>query len=152
ERPRPEDARLAEQRIDRDIRSGERGRVRTGGAAARARAPTLQREDRLATGEPSRDARERARVAERLQVQDARPGLVIVLPPLEEVVRRDVRLVADRYERGDSEACRLGPLEQREPESAALGGEADRAGREAARREGRVEADSGRGDAEAVRA
>ena len=152
ERPRPDDARLAEECVDGDVRAGECRRVRTGCAAAGARRPALQREDRLAAREPARDAGERAWVAERLEVEDDHLGLVVVFPPLEQVVRGDVRLVADRHERGDPEAGRLRPLEQREPERAALRGEADLAGREAARREGRVERDGRGGDAEAVRA
>src|SRR5512133_3658585 len=117
---------------------------------AGARSAALEREDRLAAREAARDAGERARIAERLEVEDDELGLVVVLPPLEQIVRRDVRLVADRDERGDPEAARLRALEQRQPERAALGGEADLDGREAARREGRVEVDGRGGDDEAV--
>ena len=141
-----------EERVGRGVRAGERGRVRPRGPAAGARRAALQREDRLAARDPARDARERARVAERLEVEDDELGLVVVLPPLEQVVRRDVRLVADGHEGGDAEAGRLRALEQREAERAALRGEADLARREAARRERRVEVDRRGGDAEAVRA
>ena len=44
----------------------------------------------------------------------------------------DVRLVADRHERGEPEPARLGGLQQREAEGAALGGEADVAARRGA--------------------
>src|SRR4029079_714204 len=114
--------------------------------------PALQRKNRLTAREPPRDPCERARVAEGLEVEDDQLGRVVVLPPLEQVVRGDIGLVADGHERGDAETCRLRPLEQGEPERAALGGEADLAGWEAARCEGRVEPDGRRGDAEAVRA
>ncbi len=152
ERPRADHARLAEERVDGHVRAGEGRGVRACGAAAGAGAPALQRENRLAARDLPRDPRERTRVAEGLEVEDDHLGRVVVLPPLEQVVRRDVRLVADRHERGDAETGRLRPFEQREPERAALRGEADLSGREAARREGRVEVDRGGGDAEAVRA
>ena len=126
--------------------------MRPRGPDAGARRAALQREDRLAARQPARDARERAWVAEGLEVEDDELGLVVVLPPLEQIVGRDVRLVADGHEGGDPQARRLRPLEQREPERAALRGEADLARREAPRREGRVEVNGGRGDAEAVRA
>ena len=67
----------------------------------------------------------RARIAEALQVQrgDGRRG--IVLPVLEQVVRGDVGLVAERHERGKAQAALARLLDDREAEGAALGGEAD---------------------------
>ena len=115
--------------------------------AARAPAPRcagLQREDRLAARDSARDARERARVAERLQVEQHEVGAAVVLPPLEQVVRGDVGLVADRDERREAEPALGRLLEQREAERAALRGEADAARRERARREGGVQADGRR--------
>ena len=76
--------------------------------------------------------------------------VVVVLPPLEQVVGGDVGLVADRHERRQTEAARLGRLQERQPERAALRGEADVAGRRRAGGEGRVQARPGDGDAEAV--
>ena len=105
---------------------------------ARCERPALQREDRLAARDPAGDPCELARVAERLEVEQDDLGRRVVLPPLEQVVRRDVRLVADRDERGETEAARRRRLEQREPERAALRREADVAGRNRVRRERRV--------------
>ena len=95
-------------------------------------------------------AAEAARVAERLDVHQHDLGRLVVLPPLEEVVGGDVGLVADRHERRETEAARLGRLQQGEAEGAALRGEPDVAGRGRAGGEGRVETRPGDGDAEAV--
>ena len=50
--------------------------------------------------------RELARVAERLEVEQHDVRLRVVLPPLEQVVRGDVRLVPDRDEGGEAEPRR----------------------------------------------
>ena len=86
------------------------------------------------------DPRELARVAERLEVEQDDVRLGIVLPVLEQVVRRDVGLVPDRDERRQPEPARVGLLEQRQTERAALGRERDAAGRERASRERGVQA------------
>ena len=152
ERVGADHARLAEDRIDGGVRAGERRRVRAGGLLAGAGAAALHRQHRLLAGESARDARELARVAERLDVEQDEVGVRVVLPPLEQVVRGDVGLVADRDEGREPEPARLGALEQREAECARLRGEPDPARREGARREGRVQADGRGRDAEAVRA
>ena len=105
----------------------------------------------LLPGEPARDSRELARVPERLEVQEDDIGGLVVLPVLEQVVRRDVGLVADRDEAREPEPAPVRLLEQREAERAALGREADAAGGQRAPRERRVQTRAGRGDAEAVR-
>ena len=143
---------LAEHGLDRGRRAGQGGGVRAGGALACARAAALHREDRLLAGDPPRDAPELARVAERLEVEKDEIGVRVVLPVLEQVVRGDVRLVADRDERREAETARRRLLEQREPERSALRGEADVARREVVRREGRVQPRPGGEDPEAVRA
>ena len=51
------------------------------------------------------EAAEVAGVAERLDVHQHELGRVVVLPPLEQVVGGDVGLVADRDERGQTEAA-----------------------------------------------
>ena len=76
--------------------------------------------------------------------------LRIVFPVLEQVVRRDVRLVADGHEGRKPEALLGCALQQREPERAALGGEADLARRKRARSERRVQSNVRDSYAEAV--
>ena len=100
----------------------------------------LEREDRLAPRDSACDPAESPRVPERLDVEQDRLGRGLVLPPLEQVVRRDVGLVPDRDEGRQAEAPRDRGLEEREPERAALRREADVARRRRARREGRIEA------------
>ena len=142
---------LMEQRVDGGVRAGERGGVRACGATARVRRSALQREDRLAPRDTPREPRELARVAERLEVEEHDVGGVVVLPPLQQVVGRDVRLVADRHERRKTEVAAGRRLEQREPERAALRREADVAGRNRLRRERGVQPRGVRRDPEAVR-
>ena len=126
-----------EERLDGRRRAGERGGVRAGGALAGAGAPALHREDRLLARDAARDP---ARTCAGSRTTRGRAGSSsvcgVVLPVLEQVVRRDVGLVADRDERREPEAARGGLLEEREPERAALRREADVAGGErcAARR------------------
>ena len=76
---------------------------------------------------------------------------VVVLPPLQQVVGRDVRLVADRHERRKAEVAAGRRLEQRKPERAALRREADVAGRNRFRRERCVQPRRVRRDPETVR-
>ena len=117
---------------------------------ARSCRSRLERDDRLATGHTPGDPSELARVAERLEVEQDHIRLVVVLPPLEQVVRRDVRLVADRDEGRKAKLALRRLLEQREAEGPALRREADRPLRERVGRKRCVQADFGRGDAEAV--
>ena len=80
-----------------------------------------------------------------------RSVLGVVLPPLEQIVGRDVRLVSDRDEGRDADASRLCPFEQRQPECPGLRGEADAPGGECPRGERRVHRHGRRRDAQAVR-
>ena len=141
ERAQPQHAGLPEERVDRRVGAGERGRVRAGGARAGATRSAPHRKDRLRARDPAGDAGELARVPERLQVEEDQIGRVVLLPVLEQVVRRDVGLVPDREEARQAEPARVGLLEQRETERAALRRERDAARREAAAREGRVQPD-----------
>ena len=150
ERSRSDHARLPEQRIRGSVRAGERSRVGARGMRAGSGRSRLERDDRLATGHTPGDPSELARVAERLEVEQDHVRLVVVLPPLQQVVRRDVRLVADRDEGRKAKLALRRLLEQREPEGPALRREADRPLRERVGRKGCVQADFGRGDAQAV--
>ena len=150
ERSCAQDAGLVEERVDGGVGARERRGVRARSARACRGRTGLQSEDRLAPGDPARDSGKRARVAERLEVEQDEVGCLVVLPPLEQVVRGDVGLVADRDEGGEAECALRGLLEQRQTERAALGREADPAGRERAWGEGGVQSAARDGDAEAV--
>ena len=89
-----------EERVDAGLGARKRSRVRAGGALAGRRGTALQREDRLAPRDPPGKPAEAARIAERLDVEEHDLGRLVLLPPLEQVVRGDVRLVPDRDERG----------------------------------------------------
>ena len=98
------------------------------------------------------DAPELARVAERLQIEEDEVGLLVVLPALEQVVRGDVGLVADRDERREAE------VRARRPSRAARGRGRRSATRSAIRPGGSARGAKvafrpigGDGDAEAVR-
>ena len=109
---------LAEDGVDRGVGAGECGGVGAGGLLAGAGAAALHREHWLLPCETPRDARELARVAERLEIHQDEVGARVVLPPLEEVVRGDIGLVADRHEGGEPEPARLGALEEGKAERA----------------------------------
>ena len=100
--------------------------------------------------DPARDPREPAWIAERLEVEQDELRLGVFLPVLEEVVGRDVGLVADRDERRKPEVALGRLLQQRETKGAALRGEPDRPRRQGPRAERRVQAGCCDGDAEAV--
>ena len=151
ERGGADHAGLVEERVDSGLGARQRRCVRTGRLLPGRSRPALQREDRLRAGNAPGEAAEAARIAEGLDVHQHHIRAVVVLPPLEQVVRRDVGLVADRDEPRQAEAARLGRLEEREAERAALGGEADVAGRSRAGGEGGVQTRPGYRDAEAVR-
>src|SRR5215216_4459276 len=89
----------------------------------------LHRQDGLAPRDPAGDAAELAWVAERLEVEQHEVRPLLLFPPLEQVVRRHVGLVADRDEAREAEAAGDRLFQERQPERAALRGEADRARR-----------------------
>ena len=97
------------------------------------RTSALDRDHRLGRGHAPRHRPEPARVAERLQVEQDRAGAGVALPVLQEVVARQVGLVAHRHERGEADAALGGEVERGDPERAALRREGDaprlRAGR-----------------------
>ena len=136
---RAQHAGFAEERVDDGVGAGQGGGVRGRGARTGAARAAAHREDRLRARHPARNPCELARVAERLEVEQDDVRLGIVLPVLEQVVRRDVRLVADRHERRQAEPPRVGLLEQRQAERAALRRERGAAGREGAPCERRVQ-------------
>ena len=90
---------LVEEGLDCGLGSRERRGVGSGGAGTGPRSPSLHREDRLLARDAPGELRELAWVPERLQVESDDCRRRIVLPVLEEVVRRDVGLVPDRDER-----------------------------------------------------
>src|ERR1044072_1874310 len=116
-----------------------------GGARPRARAAALDRRDRLLACHAAGDLREPARVSERLEVEKDHARAGVLLPVLEEVVGRDVGLVADAHEVRDPEPQRAGGFEDREPERTALRRKRDLPGRRPGRRERRVEPHAGLG-------
>ncbi len=150
ERLRPQHSGLTKQRIDGGIRPRQRSGVRTRGTRARTRRPALQCEDRLRAGDAPSDTRELARIAERLEIEQDEIRAVVGLPPFQEVVRRNVRLVADRDEGREPESASRSGLEHREAERAALGREADVPGRNRPGGKGRVQAHGGRRDPETI--
>ena len=125
ERVAADDAGLAEERVDGHVGAGQRGRVRGGRALPGLAAAALDGHDRLARRDPPGDPREAAAVAERLEVEDDHAGRLVVLPALEQVVRREVGLVAHRDEARDADPELAGVLEDRDPERAGLGGDRD---------------------------
>jgi hypothetical protein len=123
---RSNDARLLEQGVDRHVGGteqrtgvGRRGAGTGGGAAA------LDREDRLLAAYAARDPGELARVAERFQVESDDVRGRIVGPVLDEVVAREVGLVADGDEGREAQVQGIGILDDGQPEGARLRQEPD---------------------------
>ena len=151
ERAGAQHARLPEQRLDGGVGAREGGRVRGRSARSCAARPAPHGEDRLRAGDTARHAREFARVAERLEVEQHDVGVRIVLPVLEQVVRRDVGFVPDRDEARETKAASVRFLEERQTEGAALRRESDPAGGCTPASERRVQPRRIRRDSEAVR-
>ena len=126
ERVGPDHAGLVEQRVDRDVRGAdERPRVRDV-----ARAPAAERPLLTAMIGLVRPTRRAIRENLRGLPTDSRYSAMtlrrrVVLPVLEEVVAREVGLVADRDEGRQPEAEAVGVLDDREAERAALREEPD---------------------------
>ena len=94
---------LGEERVDADTGRGRGRRVGCAGPAAAGRAAANHREQRLALGETAREPRELGGVTEGLQVQGRGRDVGVVVPRGQEVVARDVALVAERDERVDTQ-------------------------------------------------
>ncbi len=150
ERVGTQHAGLPEERVDGLVRACKGGCVRARCARSGAARAAAQREDRLRARDAPGDPGELLRVPERLEVEQDQVGLVVLLPVLEQVVRRDVGLVADRHEARKPETAGVGLLEERQAERTALRREGDPPRRQRATRKRRVQARHRRGDAQAV--
>ena len=85
----PDDAGVREQNINTCTGARDRGPgVRGDRASAHTRAPGMHGEHRLVGGQASRDASKVPRVAKRLEIEQHDVGRGVVLPVLEDVVRR----------------------------------------------------------------
>ncbi len=143
ERVDADHAGLGEERVDGVVGRSEcsgvrRGAARTGGSAA-----ALDRDDRLVARDATREARELARVPERLEIEEDHIGVGVLVPVLEEVIAADVGLVPEGHEGRDPEAELRRASEQRDAEAARLRREADSPGDREKRRERRVHGDRG---------
>ncbi len=78
-------------------------------------------------------------VAERFEIKKDHPAAPVVLPKLQQVVARDVRLVADADKIRKTETPAAGERQNGDAERAALGGQRHDAGRRKEGRERRVE-------------
>src|SRR5262249_48046189 len=120
ERAGADHAGLLEERIDGDVEARPRRRGTPGGPGAGGGPAGLHGDDRLAARDLGRDAGELARVPEALEVQDDDRGPRIIGPVAEQVVARDVGLVADGDEARDAEVERTDLVEDGDPQRAAL--------------------------------
>ncbi len=129
--------------------------MRRRGPRPGCRPSALDGHDRLRGRHAPRDPPEAPGVAERLEVEQDELGAGILLPVLEEVVARQIRLVAHRDERGQAHAEAAGRADDRDPEPAALRHEANATRHDVLLRgERRIQPHVGTGveDAEAIRA
>ena len=111
---RADHAGLPEERVDDGVALRQRARVRRRGPRAGPGAAGLDRHDGLRPGDAPRDAREESGRAEALEVKEDHVGARVLRPELEQVVARDVGLVADRDEARDAEVQASRAVEERE--------------------------------------
>ena len=140
--------------VEQGLLGGQRRRGCRGvrGRAVARRGPAADDgQHRHPLRDPAGRAGELARVAERLHVQDPQLGHLILRPPGQQVSRGHVVLVADRGEGGYADAEPGQLPEQRDPHPAGLHDERRRRPERVVGGEGRVQADPGHDDAEAVR-
>ena len=119
---------IAEQRVHHLVARRQRAGMRRRRAGAGVRAPGLHRDDRLVPPDAAGDLGEAARVAEALHVHQDHRRAWVVLPVFDQVVGRDVGLVAHGDEAGQTEIQLLRKIEHRETKRAALAREGDRSG------------------------
>ena len=121
-------ARLPEQRVTGHARRGRGRGVRRRGPLPGRRAARPDRHHRHALGEPSGEAGELARVAERLQVQHRHTGALVAVPPQQHVVAADVVLVPRRHRRRHAQPQPAELVLHRDRDPAGLGDQPDVAG------------------------
>ena len=132
---------LGEQGVDPDRRGRGGGRVRGAGALRRSpdRPPTTASSG-LRLGEAAADAGELRRVAERLEVERGGGDVGVVVPRREQVVARDVGLVAEGDEVPDAQPEATGEVDDDDADATGLGGDRQAAGRRVRAGEGRATA------------
>jgi hypothetical protein len=154
ERVGPDHAVLPEERVQGRIRRDDRGGVGRGCPDPRGTPAALHRDDRLPRADPARQAREALRIAEGFEVEQDHLGSRVLRPETQDVVPRDVGLVANGDELGEPETESRRLIHHREADRSALGEEPHAPFDGDGRRERAVEADIRIGvhDAHAVRA
>ena len=120
ERVGTNDAGLPEERVDDRVARRQRAGVRRSRARASLRSARLDRHDRLEPRDPARNLGELARVPEALEIQQDDVGAGILRPVLNEIVARDISLVADGHERREADVQLPRVVENRDPQRAAL--------------------------------
>ena len=134
-----DDARLGEQ--GPHAGRGRRGccGVRRSGALAGRRPAADDCQQGLALTEGAGEPRELPRIAERLEVQRGTRDVLVVVPGAEQVVARDVCLVAERDERADADARSGHQIHEGDADAAGLTGDGKPADRRESAGEGRVQ-------------
>ena len=107
-----DDAGLVEQGLDGRVARGQRGGVAAGRARAGTRPSGLDRHDRLGSADAARETREAPRVAERFEIQQDHARARVAFPVLQQIVARDVGLVADADELGQSDLAGRPPARE----------------------------------------
>ena len=135
------DAGRLEQRLHADVRDLDRGLPQPLREAPDLveTPPTLHGDDGFVPGQPAGQARELARIAEALQVEQRDVGRVVGFPVLQQVIARDVRAVSGRDERRHAEPTPSRLAEHRHAQRTGLAEEAGPTGERRQRRERRVE-------------
>ena len=117
--------------------------MRRTGPAAAGGAPADDREQRLALGEAAREPRELGGVAEGLEIERGGAHLGVVVPGGQQVVARDVALVAERDERAHAQPELASQVHEDDADTTGLAGHREAAGRRDRVVEGGVQPDLG---------
>jgi hypothetical protein len=142
---------LPEQRVTGHARRGRGRGVRRRGPLPGRGAARPDRHHRHTLGQPSGEAGELARVAERLQMQHRHPGPLVAVPPQQHVVAADVVLVPRRHRRRHAQTQPAQLLLHRDRDPAGLGDQPDVGGCRFGERGVELHRGVGVDDAEAVR-
>src|SRR5690606_35815515 len=118
-------SRLAKEGVGAHVAGRQRGGMRAGRPFPGGGAAALDREDRLFLADPAGKARKPAGVTKRLKVKQDDVRLGIVLPKLQQVVARNISLVADADKGRKAEPESPAVFDDGKPQRPALRGHPD---------------------------
>ena len=133
----PDDAARGAEGVDRRIVVGDRAGMRGRGAAADVGAAAEQGDHRLGRGDLARQRAEALVILDRFDIEQRRADLRPLAQPGEIVLDAEMHRIADRHDRGERQAARIGLVDELLGERAGLRDEGEPVRRPAAAPGGR---------------